>query len=158
MTTTSQAGQAFVQPDSYLTLHYRITIVGGDQADTVFMDTFSGRPATLQMGSGQWAPGLEAALLGRPEGSQFSVQLTAADAYGERNPDLLQRVSTGLIEAHSAPGTVYEPGDVVELLGPDGVRYSGIFKQGGDDWALLDFNHPMAGAALRLDVSLLGVL
>ena len=50
------------------------------------------------------------------------------------------------------------PGDVVTFRAPNGGQYSGIFKQWGDGWALFDFNHPLAGTALRLDVTLLGVL
>ncbi len=68
----------FVRPDSYLTLHYRIVLASGPGEGSVFADTFTGRPATLQLGTGQWAPGMEAALLDQPEGSSFSVTLPAA--------------------------------------------------------------------------------
>ena len=150
--------KAFVRPDSYLTLHYRIVLVTGPAAGSVFANTFDGRPATLQMGSGQWAPGMEQGLLDRTEGDQFSIELPAAQAYGERNPDLLQRVTRTMLDANSEPGSSYDPGDIVEFSAPNGGRYSGIFKELGDTWALFDFNHPLAGADLRIDVSLLGVL
>lgn len=149
---------ALVRPDSYLTLHYRIELLTGPAAGSVFADTFDGRPATLQLGAGQWAPGMEQALLGRGEGSRFSVELPAAQAYGERNPDLLQRVTRAMLQAHADPDTVFQPGDIVEFAAPNGGRYAGVFKEQGDDWALFDFNHPLAGADLRIDVSLLGVL
>ncbi|HUG58744.1 MAG TPA: FKBP-type peptidyl-prolyl cis-trans isomerase, partial [Candidimonas sp.] len=87
MTSTSAPVNAFVRPDSYLTLHYRIELVTGPAAGSVFANTFDGRPATLQMGMGQWAPGMEAALLGHAEGERFSFDLPAAQAYGERNPE-----------------------------------------------------------------------
>jgi len=148
----------FVRPDSYLTLHYRIEIVSGPAAGSVFADTFSDRPATLQMGVGQWAPGMEEALVGHEEGSRFSVDLPAAQAYGDRNPDLLQRVTQAMLDANTEPGTVFQPGDIVEFAAPNGGRYSGVFKEQGDGWALFDFNHPLAGADLRIEVSLLGVL
>ena len=148
----------FVRPDSYLTLHYRIEIVSGPAAGSVFADTFSDRPATLQMGVGQWAPGMEEALVGHEEGSRFSVDLPAAQAYGDRNPDLLQRVTQAMLDANTEPGTVFQPGDIVEFAAPNGGRYSGVFKEQGDGWALFDFNHPLAGADLRIEVSLLAVL
>ena len=149
---------AFVRPDSYLTLHYRIEIVSGPAAGSVFADTFSERPATLQMGVGQWAPGMEEALVGREDGSRFTVDLAAAQAYGDRNPELLQRVSQAMLDANSEPGTEFGPGDIVEFAAPNGGRYSGIFKERGEGWALFDFNHPLAGADLRIEVALLGVL
>lgn len=148
----------FVRPDSYLTLHYRIEITSGPAAGTVFMDTFDQRPATLQMGVGQWAPGMEAALIERSEGSRFTFELVARDAYGDRNPELIQRITQAMLDQHSEPGTQFEPGDIVEFAAPNGGRYSGVFKERGDGWALFDFNHPLAGADLRIEVSLLGVL
>ncbi len=149
---------AFVRPDSYLTLHYRIEIVSGPAAGSVFADTFSQRPATLQLGVGQWAPGMEEALVGREEGARFTLELPAAQAYGERNPELLQRITQSMLDAHTEPGQLFEPGDIVEFSAPNGGRYSGVFKQRGDGWALFDFNHPLAGADLRIEVELLGVL
>lgn len=147
-----------VREDSYLTLHYRIVIESGAGAGSVFVDTFDGRPATLQMGVGQWAPGMEAALLGRPEGDCFSLQLPATQAYGERNPDLLQRVSHAMLAEHAGEDAVFEPGDMVSFAAPNGGHYSGVFKSMDADGAWFDFNHPLAGRALRIDIDLLGVI
>ena len=40
-----------VRSDSFLTLHYRISAIDGEE----FLSTFDMSPATLQMGSGQLA-------------------------------------------------------------------------------------------------------
>lgn len=148
----------FVRPDSYLTLHYRIALTSGPAAGSVFANTFDGRPATLQMGAGQWAPGMEAMLLDRAEGARFSFDLPAAQAYGERNPDLIQRVTRAMMAQHADPEAQFEPGDMVEFMAPNGGRYSGVLKELGETSALFDFNHPLAGADLHIEVSLLGVL
>lgn len=148
----------FVRPDSYLTLHYRIELVTGPAAGSVFANTFDGRPATLQMGMGQWAPGMEAALLGRAEGERFSFDLPASQAYGDRNPELLQWVTRAMMAQNADPESQFEAGDLVEFSAPNGSRYSGVLKELGDTTALFDFNHPMAGSDLHIEVSLLGVL
>jgi len=147
-----------VQPDSYLTLHYRISLDSGPGAGSVFTDTFTGRPATLQMGNGQWAPGMEAALIGQPEDAEFSFTLAPADAYGDRNPDLLQQITREMLERHADPDNELTPGDMVEFTAPTGMRYSGVLKELHDDGALFDFNHPLAGIALKVDVKILGIL
>jgi FKBP-type peptidyl-prolyl cis-trans isomerase SlpA len=139
-------------------LHYRIELMSGPAAGSVFANTFDGRPATLQLGTGQWAPGMEELLLGRAEGERFSYDLAAASAYGDRNPDLLQRVTRTMLAEHAAPGAEFQPGDMVEFSAPNGGRYSGVLKELGEADALFDFNHPLAGADLRIEVSLLGVL
>ena len=156
--TAADQATPLVRPDSYLTLHYRIVLASGPAQDSVFADTFDGRPGTLQLGSGQWAPGLEAALLGRAEGDRFSITLEPAQAYGDRNPDLIQKVTRAMLAEHAGADATFEPGDLVEFTAPNGGRYSGVLKQLEPDWALFDFNHPLAGTALRVDVDILGVL
>jgi len=154
----SEPARAFVRPNAYLTLHYRITLLSGAAQGSVFADTYAGRPATLQLGSGQWAHAMETPLIGRAQGEQFSFDVPAAQAYGERNPQLLQKVTRALLAEHGGADTRFQVGDVVEFTAPDGTHYSGVLKTLGEDWALFDFNHPLAGIDLRLDVSILGVL
>lgn len=158
MNSTTDPAHIFVRPDSYLTLHYRIELASGPAQGSVFADTFDGRPATLQLGSGQWAPGMEQALVGHHEGERFSFTLPAVQAYGDRNPELLQWVTRKMMQQHADPDTQFEPGDMVDFQAPNGARYSGVLKQLDEDRALFDFNHPLAGIDLRIDVSLLGVL
>ena len=147
-----------VREDSYLTLHYRIVIESGPGAGSVFIDTFDGRPATLALGVGQWAPGMEQALIGRTEGDCFSLHLSAQDAYGDRNPELVQCVSRQMLAQHAGEDAEFEPGDMVSFTAPNGGQYSGVLKEMNDEGATFDFNHPLAGRQLRIDIDLLGVI
>lgn len=159
MSSNDPSAQVVLE-QSYLTLHYRIVIESGSGAGNTFIDTFGGRPATLQMGVGQWAPGMEAALLGHPEGDCFTLHLSATQAYGERNPELVQRVTRAMLAQHASAETDAEftPGDMVNFTAPNGGQYAGVLKEINDDFALFDFNHPLAGRDLRIDIDLLGVL
>jgi FKBP-type peptidyl-prolyl cis-trans isomerase SlpA len=144
-----------VEPGSFLTLHYRLA--GPDGRAVV--DTFADKPATLSLGAGQLAPAIEARLVGLAEGASASFELPAGAAFGERNPQLLQRVKLSLLAELGEPGAEYEVGDVVEFPTPGGEgRYAGVVRECGPDWLLFDFNHPLAGQAVRFDVQLLGVL
>jgi FKBP-type peptidyl-prolyl cis-trans isomerase SlpA len=144
-----------IQPDSFLTLHYRLS--GLDGSDVV--NTFGGKPATLSLGSGQLAPALEQRLLGLEEGSRHRFDVPAGDAFGPRNADLLQRVKLSLLHELGDPDAQYEPGDVVQFPTPDGQgSYAGVVRDKGPDWLLFDFNHPLAGQAVCFEVEVLGVL
>lgn len=158
MSTENHDERPIVHADSYLTLHYCIQILTGPAGGTVFINTFDGRPATLQMGIGQWSPGLEQSLIGKAEGEVFGSTLLPEDAYGDRNPTLIQWVGKEMMGDLTDPDKNYEPGDMVEFASPTGIRYAGVLKQWGEDAALFDFNHPLAGAQIRLDVHILGVL
>lgn len=144
-----------VAPGSFLTLHYRLA--GPDGRAVV--DTFVDKPATLSLGTGQLAPALEDRLLGLPEGAEAGFELPAGAAFGERNPGLLQRVKLALLHELGERDAEYAVGDVVEFPTPDGQgRYAGVVREVGEGWLLFDFNHPLAGQAVRFDVKLLGVL
>ena len=144
-----------VQPGSFLTLHYRLA--GPDGADVV--NTFDANPATLSLGSGQLAPAIEARLMGLPEGAHEAFELAAGSAFGQRNPDLLQRVKLRLLQELGDPDAEYSVGDVVQFPTPDGQgSYAGVVRERGPGWLLFDFNHPLAGQPVRFEVKLLGVL
>lgn len=144
-----------VVPGSFLTLHYRLA--GPDGAALV--DTFDALPATLSLGTGELAPAMEARLIGLPEGARESFELAPGEAFGPRNPELLQRVKLALLREHGDPDASYRVGDVVQFPTPDGQgSYAGFVREVGPDWLLFDFNHPLAGQPVRLDVHLIGVL
>ena len=144
-----------IQPGSFLTLHYRLA--GPDGAAVV--DTFDDKPATLSLGCGQLAPAIEQRLLGLPEGARQSFELPAGEAFGPRNPELLQRVRRSLLRELGDPDASYDVGDVVQFPTPDGQgAYAGVVREVAEDWLLFDFNHPLAGRPVRFDVHVLGVL
>lgn len=144
-----------IQPGSFLTLHYRLA--GPDGAAVV--DTFADKPATLSLGAGQLAPAIEARLIGLPEGARESFELPAGAAFGDRNPELLQRVKLSLLQELGDAEAEYHVGDVVQFPTPDGQgAYAGVVREVGADWLLFDFNHPLAGQPVRFDVHVVGVL
>jgi len=81
-----------VQPGAFLTLHYRLA--GPDGGDIV--NTFTDKPATLSLGSGELSPALEARLIGLAEGTRTTIELAPGEAFGPRNPELVQKVSLAL--------------------------------------------------------------
>jgi FKBP-type peptidyl-prolyl cis-trans isomerase SlpA len=157
MSTVEPAAPALVQPGSFLTLHYRMA--GPDGADII--NTFAGKPATLSLGTGELSPALEQCLLGLAEGTRTSFQLPAGEAFGERNPDLLQWVARKLLNELGDPNEKYNVGDVVQFPTPDGLgQYAGAVQQvkADGDAVQFDFNHPLAGQPVLFEVQLIGVL
>jgi FKBP-type peptidyl-prolyl cis-trans isomerase SlpA len=83
----------------------------------------------------------------------------AGEAFGERNPELVQRVKLSLLHEMGEPDATYEVGDVVRFPTPDGQGgYAGVVREAGADWLLFDFNHPLAGAPVTFEVRVIGVL
>ncbi|MGH8848352.1 MAG: FKBP-type peptidyl-prolyl cis-trans isomerase [Polaromonas sp.] len=146
-----------VQQGSFLTLHYRMA--GPDGADII--NTFGGKPATLSLGAGELSPAIEQRLLGLPEGTRTTFELAAGEAFGERNPELLQWVARKLLNELGDPDEQYKVGDVVQFPTPDGMgQYAGAVQQvkEGGDAVQFDFNHPLAGQPVVFEVHVIGVL
>ena len=144
-----------VRPGSFLTLHYRLA--GADGTDII--STFDDKPATLSIGSGELVPGVEAHLMGLPEGTRRSFDLEPGVAFGDRNPALLQRLSRALLDRHGEADADYAVGDVIQVPLPQGQgACAGVVREADDDSLLIDFNHPLAGQPVTFEVQLIGVL
>ena len=151
-----------VQPGSFLTLHYRLAGPGGD-----IINTFKDKPATLTLGTGELAPAVEKHLIGLAEGAHASFDIAPGEAFGDRNPEMVQWVARKLLDQMAKPDQEYEVGDIVQFPTPDGMgTYSGSVRQvgkdgdgdGRSDAVLFDFNHPLAGQPVTFEVRVIGVL
>jgi len=143
-----------IGPASFLTLHYRLS---GPQGDII--NTFSDKPATLSMGSGELSPALEQRLLGLTEGQRVQMDLPAGEAFGERNPDLLQWVSRKLLREFGDSDGDYQVGDVVQFPAPNGQGdMAAAVRQLAEDAVLFDFNHPLADQPVTFEVEVIGIL
>ena len=146
-----------VQAGSFLTLHYRLAGPGGD-----IVNTFNDKPATLSLGSGELSPAIEQRLIGLEEGTRTQFELAPGEAFGERNPQMVQRLKLAMLREMGDPDEDYQVGDVVQFPTPDGQgSFAGVLRELGpveEDWAMFDFNHPLAGQPVSFEVQLIGVL
>ncbi|HJV24788.1 MAG TPA: FKBP-type peptidyl-prolyl cis-trans isomerase [Aromatoleum sp.] len=138
-----------VQPNSLVTLHYRIALENGQP----LISTFEGTPATLQLGAGELLPSLERMLAGLPVGTRQEFTLAPEEAFGPYNPDLVEHV-----KREHMPDEEIEAMTIMEFGAPDGTRYSGLVREINDAFAVVDFNHPLAGKTIRFEVDIIGVV
>ena len=135
-----------IQKDSVVRFHYTVS-EGGEQ-----VETSEGRdPMAILIGHGNVIPGLEKALDGREAGDKFSVDVSAADAYGELRDGLTQRVPKKHFE-----GQPLKAGMQVVLNTNFGPRAVTIQKV-GMSVVDVDLNHPMAGKDLQFEVEVVQV-
>ncbi|MBG9388084.1 FKBP-type peptidyl-prolyl cis-trans isomerase [Caenimonas aquaedulcis] len=151
-----------IHPGSFLTLHYRLAGPGGD-----IINTFKDKPATLTLGTGELSPAVEQRLIGLEEGAHEIFDIPAGQAFGERNPEMVQWVARRLLNEMGDPDEKYQVGDVVQFPTPDGMgQYAGSVQKVGQDGdgdgkadaVLFDFNHPLAGQPVTFEVQVIGVL
>ena len=116
---------------------------------TVVDSNVDGDALTYVHGEGQLLPALEAGLLGMAVDESKTIDLDAAEAFGEINPDAIREVPLD-----SIPEDSREVGAQLRAEGFDGpIRVSEI----RDETVLLDFNHPLAGEQLKFEIRVLTI-
>ncbi|MDO3379487.1 FKBP-type peptidyl-prolyl cis-trans isomerase [Geoalkalibacter halelectricus] len=115
-------------------------------------------PLEFTIGAGEVFPALEQAIIGMSPGESRNVRLEAADAYGERNDEMVFEVP----RSDLPPGMDPEEGEMLELAGDEGEDEDEGFPVWvaavNADSITLDGNHPLAGNALNFDFKLLEIL
>ena len=128
-----------IDKDCAVTLQYKVSDAAGKQleaSDTAPM-------VYLHGGYGNTFAKLEAALQGQEKGYATTVLLAPADAFGERDENLVRTI----------PKTQFPPGVKVggqlEGRGNDGTEIVFTVLKIKGDTVILDGNHPFAGKSLR---------
>ena len=137
--------------DSLVTLNLRIRDA---QSGAVMFSSFESTPITQQMGAGELMPALEARLLGLAVGATQTLSFAPGEAFGRYDDTLVERVARADIPADLA----LELDTVYAFTAPDGSKYPGLVRELNDAFALIDFNHPLAGKAVSVDLDIIGVL
>lgn len=133
-----------ISQNKVVSIDYRLRNDAGD-----VLDSSEGHgPLTYLHGASNIIPGLERELEGREVGDALQVTVEAADAYGERNPDLMQVVPSSMFEGVEK----VEVGMQFQAQTPAGPQIVTIAKVEGDE-VTVDGNHPLAGERLHFDVT-----
>lgn len=134
-----------IQPGSKVVFNYRV-IAGQEVVDS------SSRPATIEIGRGQFFPVVEEALLGHEAGERLVVLVPPEKHYGPYDPKKIHFIPTERLPREISPG------QVVRVPDDFGVPHPAIVRRVDPEVALVDFNHPLAGKPLRFEIEILEVI
>ena len=138
-----------ILPGCPVTLHLSIALEDGTEA----ISTFGEEPVSLTMGDGTLQPGLELALYGLRAGDTQTIQLLPEQAYGLRDPGLIQYMPMTDFDADFTP----ETGQIIAFALPDGEEAAGTVIDVDEGRVEVDFNHPLAGHEITFRVEILDV-
>lgn len=138
-----------ILPGSTATLHLEIRLEDGTEA----LSTFGEDPVTLTLGDGTLQPGLELAIYGLTAGDRQTLKLLPEQAYGLRDPGLIQYMPMTDFEADFIP----EVGQIIAFALPDGEEAAGSVMAVDEGRVEVDFNHPLAGHEITFTVEIVQV-
>ena len=128
-----------IENNTVVRVHYTGTL---PDTGEVF-DSSEGREAlTFLVGHKQMIPGFERELMGKELGEKVEFTLSPEDAYGEHNPDAVQKVPLDMF------------GNIKPEVGTTLMSDMGPFRvtEVGDELITVDFNHVLAGKSLTFNV------
>ncbi|MBR0552632.1 FKBP-type peptidyl-prolyl cis-trans isomerase [Stakelama marina] len=121
--------------------------------DNVVGGTEQAGPQTITIGGSQIFPQIEAALDGMKVGDEQTVQIPAADAFGERQDGLVIDIPRSSLPADAEP----QPGMTLAAQQQDGSTTNLVITEVRDDAVTADANHPLAGQDLTFGVKLVEI-
>ncbi len=110
-----------------------------------------GAPLEFEVGAGQIIPGFENAVMGMEKGEEKEFKLEPTDAYGDRNPQLVQKIPKDQLPKEVMPGMML-------MIGlPNGVQIPVKVTDVTDEEVTIDLNHPLAGKALNFKIKIVDI-
>jgi len=128
----------------------RIHYTGRLDDGSVFDSSEGREPLEFTAGGDEVIAGMSQAVLGMAEGETKTIRLAAEEAYGPRQPELAQRVPREML-----PDEV-EVGQPLQAQTEDQTIVVWVAEL-GDDFAVVDANHPLAGRDLTFDIEMVSV-
>jgi FKBP-type peptidyl-prolyl cis-trans isomerase SlpA len=133
-----------IAPGRQVTMHFSLELADGDVIDS----NFDKAPVTFAIGDGSLLPGFEQVLFGLVAGDNRDITLEPAQAFGSVNEDNVQRFPL----YQFPPDLALTPGLMVEFADAAGNNQAGVVRSIDKQWVEVDFNHPLAGRAIRFRV------
>lgn len=131
-------------------VHYTGRLIDG----TIF-DSSEGRdPLEFTVGAGQMIKGFDAGVQGMRVGDKKTLQIPAAEAYGERDEEAIIE-----FPAENVPSDMkLEPGMQLSLRNQYGQPVPVVVLEIREEHIIMDANHTLAGKELIFDVELVEIV
>lgn len=133
-----------VAKDTVVSIDYELKNAQGELIDS----SAEGEPLVYLHGNQNIIPGLEKELEGKKANDKVKCVIPAAEAYGERDEELVFAVP----RAEFADADSVKPGMQFQAQQEDGVHIVTVVKV-SDTEVTVDANHPLAGMPLHFDVT-----
>ncbi|MDE7119687.1 MAG: peptidylprolyl isomerase [Muribaculaceae bacterium] len=148
-----------IQPGKYVELGYDLYAIEADGSEKLVHQTDIEDPEKIVFGvtRGVIVP-LEKAIDGLSAGDKFNVSASADEAFGPYDPEQIVTLDKDLFVVDDKfDSDVIKAGSLVPMMTADGFRINGLVKEVTDKHVRMDFNHPLAGKAVRFDGKVLTV-
>jgi peptidylprolyl isomerase len=120
---------------------------------SIFDSSQNREPLEFEVGAGMMIAGFDKAVSGMKVGDKKIADIPAAEAYGEKNAEMVIEVP----KAQLPPDLKPEVGQQLSMQQPDGQALPVVISGIKEDSVEIDANHPLAGKDLVFDIELVEI-
>ena len=133
----------------YIQVSYRM-LTATAASHKLLYETEADKPVSFVTGMGLMIEAFEEKLSQLKDGETFDFTLQAADAFGERDEELVRAVPKTIFEVNGKfmAEHIY-PGAEVPLMDNEGNHFMGTIVKVEESEVTVDLNNPLAGKALQ---------
>jgi FKBP-type peptidyl-prolyl cis-trans isomerase 2 len=131
-------------------VHYTGTLTDGK----VFDSSLEREPLQFTIGEKQLIGAFEDAIVDMEAGNKKTINIVAAEAYGERDDKMMQTLDRSLVPAE----VEVQVGLRLTAQGPEGQTVAVTVVDYDDKEITLDANHPLAGEDLTFELELVEIV
>jgi len=139
-----------VKKGDTIQVHYTGKFEDGEEFDS----SLNRQPLQFEVGAGRVIKGFEDAVIGLQAGEKKTVAVSAEDAYGSFDENLLIEIP----KKNVPEGVTPEVGMRLQLVNQQGQAAHVVVTEILDKTVRLDANHPLAGKTLVFDLEVLEIL
>lgn len=141
-----------IEPSSVVALTYKLHTVKNGEKEFV-EEAGKDNPLVFLAGVGMMLPKFEENLRGLKKGDTTDFELSAVDAYGEKDDKAVAQLPADMFKETGIPPV----GEVIPLQDNEGNQFRAQVTEVSPEAVVVDLNHPMAGQDLHFDVEVLEV-
>ena len=138
-----------MKPGTKVKVHYTGTLNDG----TVFDSSEGKEPLEFTIGENQVISGFENQIREMKLNEEKTINIKAADAYGEKNEELIKEIPRAQVPKEMK----LEAGARLILKSPDGQQIGAVVSELKEDVIFIDFNHPLAGKDLTFKIKVVEI-
>ncbi|WP_418603016.1 FKBP-type peptidyl-prolyl cis-trans isomerase [Hwangdonia sp.] len=138
-----------VKENDTVKVHYTGKLNNGQ----IFDSSLEREPLEITLGQGMLIPGFEKGIVSMELNEKKTINIPAAEAYGDVREDMFHKVQKDQLPQEITP----EVGMGLASKNPDGSEVQFRVAEVNDDYIIVDANHPFAGQDLTFDLELIEI-
>ncbi len=147
-----------IEKNKVVSLSYNLSLPDADNEMSVVEIVNAEDPLLFIFGMSGLPEKFEDQLNGLSEGDTFDFTIDPEEGYGDYDDEAVVDLAKSLFEAEGVDlEEMLQPGHIIPMTNEEGETLQGMVIDVDDDKVKMDFNHPLAGKAMRFEGKVLNI-